>query len=404
MNKTTKLILISVLLGSACALSITAAPAGPALHRTGHLRPGARFAEPSFAPKRKAAGKSATHSPVLLDQNYKIIDEPDADPSLYGTRVFGINEKGQISGQYVDSAGSFHAFLATPNGDGFDFTPISVKGRDTFVGFLNDRSEMFGTYTANRHTGMENAWIRLADGRIKKFAVSGATGGTFGQGLNNKGVLAGTYIDDNGVLHGFIRAKDGAVTLFDAPGAGTGADQGTEGLGINNLGEVSGTVHDSNDVSHGFVRRANGTFDPLIDVDGAGTGAGQGTEAIEIDDKGCVTGGFADSNDVRHGFIDCGGNFTIVDAPHAGTAPFQGTVAVEHLEAGWAIGEYIDTDGVYHGYFRKKNGSITEFDAPGAGDLGTYTVYQSNGAHLIAGTFKDENGIRHGFTRYPKEP
>ena len=60
----------------------------------------------------------------------------------------------------------------------------------------------------------------------------------------------------------------------------------------------------------------------------------------------------------------------------------------------------------YHGYYCtdycKKRGDLVEFDPPGAGDIGTYVVISSNKAHQIAGTFKDDNAIRHGFIRNPE--
>jgi hypothetical protein len=405
MTITTKSILTSLLLTTALALPATASPAAVLHQHFAHLRGplaarlAGRFSEPHAMHGHKPATKSAMHKPVLLDPSYTIVDEPDADPNLYGTRVFAINESGQISGQYTDSAGAFHAFLGTPNGNNFNFTTITVHRDDTFVGFLNDKGEVFGTY-ADKRTGIENGWIRNAKGKVSTFQAPDGTNGTIGQGLNNKGVLAGAYVDDNGAFHTFLRAKDGTITeLADEENAGSGDGQGTQGLGINNEGVVSGTTIDSNNVSHGFIRASDGTFTDF-DVPGAGSGEFQGTEAIEIDDKGWVTGAYVDSNNVSHGFIrDPEGNVTSVDAPDAGTAPGQGTVAVEHREAGWGVGEYIDANDVFHGYFRKNNGNITEFDAPDAAD--TYTVYSSNGDHLIAGTFHDENGIRHGFIRNP---
>jgi hypothetical protein len=61
-------------------------------------------------------------------------------------------------------------------------------------------------------------------------------------------------VDANSVSHGFLRAPDGAITTFDAPGAGTGAFQGTEPLGINSKGAISGSYIDANNVGHGFLR------------------------------------------------------------------------------------------------------------------------------------------------------
>jgi hypothetical protein len=345
----------------------------------------------------QATVKSAAHRSALPNANYTIIDAPDADPALYGTRVFTINESGFTSGQYMTSDGLLHAFLRDPEGY---FTPITINGSFTFGGFLNDKGWTSGSYIDN-DTGLETAWIRRPNGKVATYQAPNATNGTATEAMTNNGLQEGEYWDDNGTAHAYIRATDGTFTEFDAPGAGSDVDQGTLPLGINEQGDVSGTVVDSNYVMHGYIRSASGSF-TVFDVPGAGSGEGQGTLGIEIDNKGWVSGGYVDSNYVQHGFIrDPSGNFTSVDAPDAGTGPGQGTLAVEHREAGWSVGEYIDSSDVFHGYVRKKNGKIVEFDPPGAGDIGTFAVFSSNRSHQIAGVFKDENGIRHGFIRNP---
>jgi hypothetical protein len=55
------------------------------------------------------------------------------------------------------------------------------------------------------------------------------------------------------VSHGFVRASDGAITTFDAPGAGTGSGQGTVLYTINPPGAIVGFYADSSYVSHGFL-------------------------------------------------------------------------------------------------------------------------------------------------------
>ena len=67
------------------------------------------------------------------------------------------------------------------------------------------------------------------------------------------GAIAGNYIDGNFVNHGFLRAPDGAITSFDAPGTGTGAGQGTIPLSNNNSGAVTGEAIDGGNVIHGFL-------------------------------------------------------------------------------------------------------------------------------------------------------
>ncbi len=55
--------------------------------------------------------------------------------------------------------------------------------------------------------------------------------------------------------HGFLRARDGTFTTFDAPGAGKGANQGTFASSINPAGAITGTYKDASMVSHGFLRK-----------------------------------------------------------------------------------------------------------------------------------------------------
>jgi hypothetical protein len=50
---------------------------------------------------------------------------------------------------------------------------------------------------------------------------------TFGIDINPSGDIAGFDNDYINVNHGFLRSKDGTVTILDAPGAGTGFNQGT---------------------------------------------------------------------------------------------------------------------------------------------------------------------------------
>jgi hypothetical protein len=50
-----------------------------------------------------------------------------------------------------------------------------------------------------------------------------------------------------------VRAPNGAITTFDAPGAGTGAFQGTIPFSFNPGGAIVGYYLDSSNVLHGFL-------------------------------------------------------------------------------------------------------------------------------------------------------
>jgi hypothetical protein len=177
-----------------------------------------------------------------------------------------------------------------------------------------------------------HSYVRAPDGTITTFDAPGAgTGqfqGTFAYNINPAGAIAGQYLDANNVYHGYVRAPDGAITTFDAPDAGTGAFQGTFTAtigGLNAQGAVVGSSLDANNVYHGFVRAADGTI-TTFDIPGAGTGAFQGTFPGGINPAGTIPGTYTDSSGVNHGFVRArDGTVTTFDIPDAGTGSGQGT-------------------------------------------------------------------------------
>ena len=152
--------------------------------------------------------------------------------------------------------------------------------------------------------------IRLAaqdnvEGKRAKLVIFDAPGadasagaGTFASAINPAGMIAGYYVDAIDVLHGFIRAQNGAVTEFDVPGAGPE----TFVSSINPAGTITGYYEDENVVYHGFVRASDGTI-TQFDIPGAGTIVFQGTFAIGINPAGAIAGYYVDARFVAHGFL-----------------------------------------------------------------------------------------------------
>ena len=71
--------------------------------------------------------------------------------------------------------------------------------------------------------------------------------------INPAGAIVGLYVDASDVLHGYVRAPNGAITTFDAPGAGTGPGQGTLPGSNNPAGTITGFYIDANDAEHDFL-------------------------------------------------------------------------------------------------------------------------------------------------------
>ena len=70
--------------------------------------------------------------------------------------------------------------------------------------------------------------------------------------INSAGTIAGTYFDNNGVSHGFVRYSNGSIVPFDAPGAAA-AGGGTNVFVMNDSGAIAGYWGDANGNAHGFV-------------------------------------------------------------------------------------------------------------------------------------------------------
>ena len=73
--------------------------------------------------------------------------------------------------------------------------------------------------------------------------------GSVGVSRRCAGAHIRTSTNAGGVLHGFVRAKDGTITTFDAPGS-----TGTFELAINPGGVITGAFSDASGATHGFVR------------------------------------------------------------------------------------------------------------------------------------------------------
>jgi hypothetical protein len=108
----------------------------------------------------------------------------------------------------------------------------------------------------------------------------------------------GVLIDADFVNRGFLLDKNGAVTIFDAPDAGTGFNQGTDPWAMNTNGEIAGYYIDGTNVTHGFVRDKHGAI-VEFDVPGAANMAPWGS----IASNGAVVAFYVDANNVAHGFV-----------------------------------------------------------------------------------------------------
>jgi hypothetical protein len=183
--------------------------------------------------------------------------------------AFGINDKGNIVGQYTLAGVTPGFFLASQNGNGLItinapsgpnvVNAQGVSNNGQIVGFYLGTDGAVHGFTANTSAaiGSTLTGTAIADPTIP--AVAGEPGATFVfsqvLGVNDQGLAVGYYGDSTTSQHGyFYDTLTGTYTFLDDPSEGF--DNGvevTQITGISNNGEIAGFYSDANGVFHGFV-------------------------------------------------------------------------------------------------------------------------------------------------------
>ena len=132
---------------------------------------------------------------------YSFFTDPEADQTQLGTLANGINNIGQVVGQFQDAGSISHGFLK----NGGSFTTIDVPAAVyTNATTINDRGEIVGFYFDT--TGTPHGFVRGSDGQFTTFDVPGAVE-TFLIGNDDRGDLCGFYVDQAGNPHGFVALR-----------------------------------------------------------------------------------------------------------------------------------------------------------------------------------------------------
>jgi hypothetical protein len=361
------------------------------------------------------------------------IDAPGAGTGKYqGTGCFAysdcsvlINDRGDITGYFLDENNVFHGFLRSREGK---FTVFEAPGADTkagdqngtFPNAINEAGAITGEYIDARNGG--HGFLRSPEGRFTTFDVPGGSPGTTNAiALNRHGDIVGYYLSaKSGVFQGYVRHPDGTFETWSGPGAceapsGANNCYATGAFAVNDEGTVAGGYEDStsNLVNHGLLRSREGTF-TSFEAPGAGTGLYQGTgspgSSTPLNQFGVTAGLYIDEASVVHGFLRAPwGEITTYDVPGAGPEGIgcYSDCALGLNNRGDITGSYLDANNVYHGFVRDRRGKVTTFDAPGADQTagsynGTFPV-SINDEGKITGYYVDVNNVNHGFLLLPPE-
>ncbi len=227
-----------------------------------------------------------------------------------GSGAQSINDSGTVAGGFVDANGA-HGYLRAPDGTFTTFDPTGDPAQVQIVvpNQINASGTAAGTYVDTN--GVFHGFLRTSDGTITVVDAPGAgtiaNEGTELTDINAGGVIVGGInvgiVDGVNTTHSFILAADGTYTMFDPPQSGAHSSLAE---GINDGGVVVGTYRDANLVRHGYLRQPDGTFVSFDDPNAAPLPLSTeniGTTPHRINASGTVVGVYSDANGARHAFV-----------------------------------------------------------------------------------------------------
>lgn len=127
--------------------------------------------------------------------------------------------------------------------------------------------------------------------------------GTAALSINAAGV-AGYYQDACTAFHGFVRDPSGAMTIFNAPGAGTRSGDGTFILSIDTAGIVAGRYLDATNVYHASCMAPNMAPKPRSMLRAQALTPSRTPAPIPSNQRGgAIAGYYHDPSGVSHGVL-----------------------------------------------------------------------------------------------------
>lgn len=199
-------------------------------------------------------GASITHGFVYQNGKYLKLDHPLASTtaiytipakgnfpsfSTSGTNISGLNDAGNIVGNYIDQNAKPHGYVYADN----KFTTIDGPlGNGANVSDINDAGQIIGSYQTT--DGKSHGFIYSAGKYQTIDAPLADKSGTTLNSINDSGAILGSYFDASGNLKGFYY-NAGNFTPITAP-----SDSGFYGVRINDKGLIAG-AYATGDMSKG---------------------------------------------------------------------------------------------------------------------------------------------------------
>jgi hypothetical protein len=271
------------------------------------------------------------------------------------------------------------AATATVAAEPAAFTSFDISGATSyFVAGINDEGLVAGSWTTA--DGAAIGFIRAPDGRVSTPVVhpDGNTRTTVLRAVNDDGEIAGFY--GANVSNGFLLTEEKFRTV-DFPGA-----VATALRGINNLGDVSGTysVVDFDADEFGFIIPRRGPAVSFKLADPTGTGIVVGA----INDLRQLVGYYTDATSTLVGFLrQPNGQFVSIIFPGGLSTQAYGINDCGILVGVWGDGSTA------HGFYGRP-GNLRSFDVPGA--IATFSQGINNEGRIV-GRYATADGVPHAF-------
>ncbi len=247
--------------------------------------------------------------------------------------TYGLNNKGEISGDYVDSAAAQHGMIL----NGKKLTSFDDKNCSSTAGSTG--IAMYGVNSAGTAVGFctltssgEYVGVMYSKGKVTEISYPNALE-TQANGINDKGAIVGDFIDTAGAEHGFLLSGK-KYTQIDAPSP----DTSSVAWSINNKGQITVYAVDSAGGYEGFIL----TGKKFTKVDDPNEGS-LGTVAHKINNKGDVDGTYYDTASVTHGFLLHGGKYYTLDDPAGADTRADGLNDSLVIVGRWGSGSYGGT-------------------------------------------------------------
>jgi uncharacterized membrane protein len=210
------------------------------------------------------------------------------------TFLFQDNSSGQVAGYYTGSDGNSHSLIYNSASGTWTTVPDAPGGYPfNAAGGINDKGQLAGNYSTDP-TASSNlvGWLYdIKTNTYTPFTISGANSyGAATYGMNNNGDIAGVYYDAGGTPHGFVWDPSTGARTVDVSGA-----QGTQAFAINDSGTVAGGYFNGSDWT-GFLLDSQNQLTSVM-VPGA-----TDTWIAGLDDRGDISGFYEDGNGNFHAF------------------------------------------------------------------------------------------------------